>query len=152
MKETCFDCGGELVERGVSHETRGGRFTVSDRSSSALVCTKCGAPLFTGAQLNAYELRAVERVLRSVERPGGAVVKFARKALGFTQVELGKVLGYSAETISRYEQDAIETPRAVLVALLGLVEAAARGDTVRDLLTAFDDGPPPSHFDIRATG
>lgn len=52
----------------------------------------------------------------------------------------------------RYEQDAIETPRAVLVALLGLVEAAARGDTVRDLLTAFDDGPPPSHFDIRATG
>lgn len=43
----------------------------------------------------------------------GITLRKQRKALGMTQVELGKALGVASNTVARYERDEIGIPEPV---------------------------------------
>jgi transcriptional regulator with XRE-family HTH domain len=51
----------------------------------------------------------------------GGRLRYARKALGLTQVRLGELLGYAGETVSRWENDQAEVPPVVRLAMIGLL-------------------------------
>jgi transcriptional regulator with XRE-family HTH domain len=72
----------------------------------------------------------------------GAVLRYARKALGLTQVALAPCLGVKPETVSRWEADAA-IPRGVQLAMVGLLTAVEHGlmDMVKLQETA---GKPPA--------
>ena len=45
MHERCRECGGELALYGYKHTEKVGRWTVTDASSMAWQCRKCGTPI-----------------------------------------------------------------------------------------------------------
>jgi len=87
---------------------------------------KDGTPLLSSEQLGALEVRAAITVLTDVELVAGAELKFARKAMGLTQVALAEHLGVNAETISRWETNAEPFKRTVQLAVLRLLDEVQR--------------------------
>jgi len=81
-------------------------------------------------ELQALELRAAILVFTTGTVRGGEM-KFARKAMGLRQPELGKLLGVAAETVSRWETGADPFKRYVSLAVLYLLEKYQRtGDVL----------------------
>lgn len=76
--------------------------------------------LVDGEVLADFELRIAQWWCDRPELPGAAL-KFIRHTLGLKQVELAELLGYKAETLSRWETGEREVPRLVRVVLAGVV-------------------------------
>ncbi len=57
------------------------------------------------AELEESERRAALVTLTELNAPSGAVLRFARKAMGLRQVDLARALGTSAETVCRWESN-----------------------------------------------
>ena len=81
-------------------------------------------------QLARSQRRAARTVLRSVRDVEPEVLRYARRAMGFTQAELAGVLGVKAETVSRWETGADAYKPTVPLALAALIDMfeAAGGD------------------------
>jgi DNA-binding transcriptional regulator YiaG len=120
------------------HRTRVGRYTVEDGS---LLSDPDGD--LTLGEIEALELRAARTVLLDVPGVEGDVLRFARKAMGVTQPELGAILGVATETVSRWETGAEPFKRTVQLALAQLLDMAHRDgcDAVKALV---EQKPPPS--------
>ena len=57
----------------------------------------------------------------AVEVNLGPMIKDARENLGMTQTKLGKMLGCSYETVSRFENGKLEMSRKFKIILLGIM-------------------------------
>jgi len=119
----CAECGAPLAARTFVRRTRVGRYKVDDGSQIVAVCAK-GHPELDLNQLAEYERRAAAIVLSEAADIGGAEIKFARKALGLTQVRLAALLDVAPETISRWETGAESMSRVSRLALLAVVRDA----------------------------
>jgi len=117
---TC-DCGGKLVRRRYEHVQDVAGARVRDGSGLVRVCENCGEPTLTMDEMSRYERTAAAIVLRE-GKVTGARLKFARKALGMTQADLGDAIGCRSETISRWEHEQAEIPRAERLAIVALLE------------------------------
>jgi DNA-binding transcriptional regulator YiaG len=135
MDKQCRECGGELAFHGYKHTEKVGRWTVTDTSSMAWQCMRCQLPQLTLDDLQGYQLRAVKTALCSGKFEG-SVVRYARKALGLTQKEIGTVIGYQHETVSRWENDKEEMPRAASVSIVGILCRVIDGESAEDILDA----------------
>ncbi len=121
----CEECGATGTVRIGTHEVR---VKVAERTVRSTLCSfpkceACGDYEIESQQLEELERRAALAVLRDCKEVSGAVLKYARKALGLTQKDLGVALGIVAETISRIENDH-ERPAMYAHALAGLLERA----------------------------
>lgn len=140
----CPECGTEkaLVLRMYQHVTSVGGVRVVDTTTQRWQCSACGEVDLTLNAMAAYERRAAALVLRDGRHTGGAVIRFARKALGLTQAELALLLGCQPETLSRWENDKGEMPRAEQLAVVALLDGveASRVDLQEALAQARGDG------------
>jgi DNA-binding transcriptional regulator YiaG len=109
-----------------THTTKVGCWTVRDGGTLPARYLKDGTPVLSSEELGALEVRAALTVLTEVELVTGAELKFARKAMGLTQVDLSEHLGVNAETISRWETDAEPFKRTVQLAVLRLLDEVQR--------------------------
>ena len=120
----CFECNNETFKRQVEEiVTEVGSCSVVDRRHQFEVCTECGSFTIDFEVGRDIELHAARVALLDCTVFTGEVLRFARKALGLTQRELGEQLGRAAETISRDEKRA-ELDSELRFAMLGLVAAA----------------------------
>ena len=116
------ECGGKYIRRLYRHVQNVGAATVTDGSAFARQCEECGQALLSMRQIANYERRAAAVALRDGTKVSGAMVKFARKALGMTQEELGAALACRGETVSRWEHDHEATTRTSQLAIVALLE------------------------------
>jgi DNA-binding XRE family transcriptional regulator len=121
----CEECGATGSVRIGTHEVR---VKVAERTVRSTLCSfpkceACGDYEIESQQLEELERRAALTVLRECKEVSGAVLKYARKALGLTQQELSEKLGLAPETISRIENDR-DRPAMYVPALAGLLESA----------------------------
>lgn len=121
----CKQCKGSMRVQKYEHVSDVAGTMVRDASGSAVpTCTECGAVELSLAQVQRYEQRAAATVLRTVTAPTGPVLRYARRALGLTQIELAAELGCASETVSRWETEATPVARAIHLAIIGLLDAA----------------------------
>lgn len=119
---SCHECGGEeLTVRTVEIETRIGKHKVIDGSVRRPVCDKCGDFTIPAKTLEKVELRAAIVALSDVAATTGAMIRFARKALGMTQVEFATALDTTGESVSRWEREERPMERWVPLAVKGLL-------------------------------
>jgi DNA-binding transcriptional regulator YiaG len=85
-----------------------------DGSVDAVACGKCGEVFIAAEEIATFEGLAVAAVIRAGWLRGG-VLRAGRKVLGFPATQLASMLGVTPETISRWENDAHEVPRAVFL-------------------------------------
>ena len=124
----CPECGeGTLRRRAVTHVETVGGIKVKDGTALVLACDRCGEYDLTGDELAGYQRRAAALVLRDGRLVNKDVVRYARKALGLRQVDLGELLDKSPENISRWENGEVRIPRAEQVALIALLDAQEQG-------------------------
>ncbi len=122
----CFKCEGKLAARGYEHVTKIAGFTVTDGTGHVLVCEQCGEPSIGAVELAGYERRAAQQILMGAEKPvSGAVLKYARKALGLKQKEMAALLGTNEQQVSRWENEpeADRRLRLAVASILGHVES-----------------------------
>jgi YgiT-type zinc finger domain-containing protein len=118
----CHECDGQSFERRVVElVTRVGKHQVIDRSVRRPVCNQCGEFTLSADTLRAVELRAALVAFTQAPCVTGAMLRFARKALGLMQTELAKRLGVTSETVSRWEREERLMELWVPLAVLGLV-------------------------------
>lgn len=56
------------------------------------------------------------------------ILKTMRKTLGVNQTELGKLIGYSQQTLSNMESGKVPVPKGVLLAVEALLYRSERGE------------------------
>jgi DNA-binding XRE family transcriptional regulator len=135
----CLECDGEKLERRVIElTTKVGAHTVVDRSVTRPVCMPCGEYTVPAATLEQVELRAAIVAFTEAPSVSGAMLRFARKALGLKQAELGARIGATLESVSRWEREERPMELWLPLAVLGLV---------REKLM-----PPPSGVELMRTG
>jgi YgiT-type zinc finger domain-containing protein len=118
----CHECNGENFERRVvTLETRVGDHIVTDRSVRRPVCAQCGEFTLPADALETVELRAAVVAFKDAPRVTGAMLRFARKALGLKQTELAARIGTTFESVSRWEREERPMEAWVPVSVLGLV-------------------------------
>jgi DNA-binding transcriptional regulator YiaG len=135
-EKRCPECGGALEMRGYRHVEHVGHTKVTDGTGMALQCKECGEPMLSLLALAGYERRAASLVLRDGKHVDGAVVRYARKALGLRQTELAALLQCTPETLSRWENSALQMKRAEQLALVALIEGVERdGVDIKKMLS-----------------
>lgn len=128
MMKTCVKCGGKLKPAKYTHEVSVGGHKVQNGGQMAPKCVDCGEQYISADDLGRLELVAVQLVL--FERPNkvnGAVVRYARKAMGLRQADLARLLGVRAETISEWEAKTDPVSVATALALHDLVSRKLSG-------------------------
>lgn len=102
----CDECGGEAFEhRTVEIPVQVGPHRVVDRSVRLPVCNECGDVVIPADVHELVEQRAALVALTDTKTMTGSMLRFARKALGLTQVELAEKLATTGESISRWERE-----------------------------------------------
>jgi DNA-binding transcriptional regulator YiaG len=148
----CSECGGQMTWKNYVHTEEVGTVKVNDPSGFAYVCPDCGASEVSLNALAGYERRAASTVLFDRPNAGGAVYKYARKALGLKQTDLAALMGCDSATLSRWENDASAMPRAEQLALAGLLGGVECGavDLEAAVATARSSHPPePPELEVR---
>lgn len=126
----CAECGKDMAWRGYKNVEQVGRFTVNDATAMAWQCEACGEANITLEALAGYERRAAAVVLRDASDVDGAVVKYARKALGMKQADLADRIGCQAETLSRYETGAAPVPPGIRLAIVAILDGVERAGSL----------------------
>ena len=143
---TCAECGKALVLRNYTHTEKVGRYRVTDATSQLLQCSGCGEPVLTSRDWAGYQRRAAAVVLREARTVDGAVMRYARKAIGLRQVDLAGLLGYAPETLSRWETGDLPIPRTAELALVAVLDGVELcGGDVDAFVECEKGGRPASH-------
>ena len=145
----CTKCGGRMIYRSYGHVEKVGRYKVNDGTAFAWQCenAKCGEVDLTLDQLAGYQRRAAAIVLRDAKEVDGAVVKYARRALGMKQADLAAQIGCRAETLSRWETGDQPMPRAEQLAIVAILDAVGLAGSLEAYL-AQESGRPSKTFDV----
>lgn len=107
------------------HRTQAGRFTVID-TGDATETLSDSAPGITSEKLARLERRAAITVLSEVREVESSELKFARKALGVSRLELAQLLGVTVETVCHWETGTYPFERQTQRAVLRLLEEVVR--------------------------
>jgi len=118
--------GTTTVER--SFPTRGGTVRAVVEGVPALVCRACGESIVAGEDLGRAELIAAGRLIETGAR-SGALLSWTRRSLGLLATDLAALLGVTAETVSRWENDRVEPEPAVWNVVADLVDDRIQGRT-----------------------
>lgn len=144
LKNKCPDCkqAKTLVESRytISYTISGVRFMVEVQS---VLCESCGSRLYGDEALEKAELAvAIELGARGVRT--GEAFKFIRKAIGMRATDLAELLDVTAETISRWEREAVEIDHAAFAVLGALASERREAKTeMLDRLKAARDPKLP---------
>jgi len=111
-----------MALRAYAHTEKVGKYKVNDATGHAMQCRKCGDVELTLNELAGYQRRAAALVLREAADVDGAMVKYARKALGMKQTELAERIGCAAETVSRWETGALLIARPEQLAIVAILD------------------------------
>lgn len=114
------------VER--TFPSRGGKVRAVVENVPALVCRSCGEAVVTGEDLARAELIAASRLIDAGAR-SGALLSWTRRALGLLATDLAALLGITAETVSRWENDRVEPEPAIWNVVADLVADRLEGRT-----------------------
>ena len=128
----CPNCDNEMQCKAYTHETKVGRRVVTDGSSMAQQCEKCGTIDLDWNTLAGFERRAARIVLLEAKEVGGPELRFARKALGLRQSDLAAALGCNVQMISRYENDN-QIEMWLRLAVAALIDRVERGESLEGL-------------------
>jgi len=135
----CHACKGTAFKREVVElPTRVGEHRIVDRSVTLPVCQKCSEYVLPAAIHEGVELRAALVAFTQAPTVTGSMLRFARKALGFTQPALAERIGTTFESISRWEREERPMEPWVPLTVLGLV---------RERLM-----PPPKNVEFKRAG
>jgi len=124
----CPNCERQMAQRGYSHVTKVGGFTVTDGTGMVPFCAECGGASLSSADLSGYEMRAARLILTGSKEVSGEVLKFARKALGLRQKDLASVLRCNEQHLSRLE-GAEKLDMNLRLAVAMLLDIALTGGT-----------------------
>jgi hypothetical protein len=116
-----------MVGRGYEHVTKVGGFTVTDATGMVETCPACGEVSLSTEELAGYERRAARLILTEGARVGGAVLRYARGALGLRQRDLAAILRRNEQQISR-DEHADELPMDLRLAVAELLTITERGE------------------------
>lgn len=120
----CEQCGGSKRMKPFTFEAEIDGVVVEVPATSTLpTCAECGVDLLF-SEVRKFEQQAAAGVLSAVEKPTGAMLRYARKALGLKQTELAEALGHAGETVSRWETGQAAISRADHLALITLLNTA----------------------------
>lgn len=153
-EKPCAHCNRETAYTQYMHHEDVAGVTVFDPHRMAYVCGACGEAQLTTGELAGFQRRAAMTVLCDLPSIQGAVLRYARKAAGLRQTDLAQLLGLTPETVSRYETGDDAVPRAVQVAMHGLLLVRDGGADLRALIanaqkpvgaTELVVPPTPSH-------
>jgi YgiT-type zinc finger domain-containing protein len=146
---TCPNCGTMMERRVYKHVEHVGGLKVIDQTGMACVCPKCGEVHMPLDMLHGYELRAARTALHDgKERVTGSALRYARKAVGLTQKQLGALLGYDHATISRIEGADEPVQNVLRLSMLSIVDAALAGATPEDMLRSAGE-PARSSLEVK---
>jgi len=122
--------------RPYTHTEKVGVVTVTDATRQALTCCQCGETYVSADTLGIYELRAARAALLEGKVTGEAM-RYARKALGLSRDELGRLLDRTEENVAAWESTAsTRVEQLAMVGLLGLrIEPMAKGVELVSILT-----------------
>lgn len=136
LKKPCIHCDGEAVYMQYTHSEDVAGVRVIDPRQMAHVCGACGEAQLTTGGLAGMQRRAAMTVLRDLPSIRGGALRYARKAAGLRQVDLARLLDVTPETISRYETGDDAVPRAIQVAMHGLLHLRESGVSLQGLIEA----------------
>jgi putative zinc finger/helix-turn-helix YgiT family protein len=85
-------------------------------------CPNCSEVVIGSSETKRLEKAAAKEIAERGARTG-AEIKFLRKVAGLTAAELAALLSVDVMTVSRWETEKIEMPRAAQLALSLLVES-----------------------------
>src|SRR5579883_809135 len=144
----CAACGGRMVHQAYEHIEKVGKYKVKDATAFALRCVneKCGEVELSLAELAGYQRRAAAVVLREAPEVDGAVMKYARRALGMKQVDLAACIGCQPETLSRYETGT-QVPRAVQLAVVAVLDGVEQAGGI-EVYLEDKDGRASRTFEV----
>lgn len=125
-KKSSLTKGTTTVER--SFPSRGGKVRAVVENVPALVCRGCGEAVVAGEDLGRAELIAASRLIETGAR-SGALLSWTRRSLGLLATDLAALLGITAETVSRWENDRVEPEPAVWNVVADLVDDQIQGRT-----------------------
>jgi len=125
----CPKCSQRMTRRAYEHVTRVGGYTVTDASGMIETCVECGEGSLTSDELAGYERRAARLILTEGVRVGGAVLRYARAALGLRQRDLARILRRNDQQISRDEHSE-DLPMDLRLAVAELIERVQRGESL----------------------
>jgi putative zinc finger/helix-turn-helix YgiT family protein len=91
-------------------------------------CGACGEDYVSAPDLRRFELLTA-RTLADAGQSSGAAFKFMRKAMGLKATDLAVLLGVTAETISRWENDKHAPERSTLAVMASLLADQLAGST-----------------------
>lgn len=135
----CYACGGqEFEEQTVELTTKVGVHRIIDTSVQRPVCLSCGEYTIPAGILEKVELRAALVALTDAPNFTGEMLRYTRKALGFTQTELAEQIASTKESVSRWERE--ERPMEPWVPMVVL--ALIRGRLL----------PPPKGVELKKAG
>ena len=130
----CASCGAEKVRKGDVSLVREGGKHVFSATVTGLVCEACGESLTDIRDGERFDLAVAE--ILSEAAPTGDAFRFLRKVAGLRARDLAKMLGVTADTVSRWENDKHGIDRAAFFVLGQIVREKREGRTAMlDLLT-----------------
>ncbi len=140
-----------MAARDTARDTRGPRKVKEHRVSVGGVVFLADLPITTSASLRDEGWRdetlerhdlAIARWLQEHGARTGDGVRWLRKMIGLEARELAEVLGVTAETVSRWENDRLEIDAVAWVVLGAIVRDRATGQThTLDALRAARERP-----------
>ena len=125
-RKTNLTKGTTTVER--AFPSRGAKVRAVVENVPALVCRGCAEAVVSGEDLARAELIAASRLIETGAR-SGALLSWTRRSLGLLATDLAALLGVTAETISRWENDRVEPEPAVWNVIADLVDDRLEGRT-----------------------
>ena len=149
----CFECGSAMKTSRENHaygECGLDNFVLVD--VEVRTCNDCGEREVVIPNIEGLHQAIAERVATSEENLSGTEVRFLRKYLGLSQVDLGKTMGVEPETVSRWEHGhPIGSTAERLLRLLALNEKP-KDDYRMDFLRSIRKATSPSTVEMSVDG
>lgn len=144
---TCLMCGHEMVKSRESfHETSTGLPHVTFVGAETWRCPSCGEHSVVYPQLAEYLRAIAQELLQKGSRLTGEEVRYLRKHMQWSGVQLAKHLGVSAESVSRWEngREVIGATTDRLMRLVVALQAGLRYEV--GALVGIEEKPVPARI------
>ena len=151
---TCIQCGGRLTTKRENY-----RYTACGLPNVTLIgvqvrrCAKCGDHEVVIPRIEELHRVLAAAVVRQATRLTKDEIRFLRKYLGYSGVDFAKVIGVSAETISRWEnaREKIASSTEKLIRMLVVHTQPTRNYRI-EALAAITEERSPKPLAVRPKG
>lgn len=144
----CEECGNPvIVERNaVRRYDIGGLPHVELHGVEVTRCPSCGVEGIAIPRMEQLHRVLADALIRQHRMLAPVEIRFLRKHIGLSSVDLGKRMGVERETVSRWESGAQPMGKTAdrLLRLLVLTHEPSESYAVDDMLDELDDTPAPA--------